>query len=120
MITQEPRSLNPVGDAQLFIGSVQVVLNRPGREVQLLRDLLVTQAKARQPDDLQFAGGQLRNLDYPGHKAGLAKEDAARPVAKRAPPRFIYVVVIRRHPSPSEGMARSRISRRSTPGGTAP
>ncbi|MNR24207.1 hypothetical protein D3C85_1412740 [compost metagenome] len=99
---------------------MQMVLNGARRQIELLRNLLVAQAKARQPDDLQFAGGQLRNLDYPGHKAGLAKEDAARPVAKRAPPRFIYVVVIRRHPSPTDGMARSRIPRRSTPAGTAP
>jgi hypothetical protein len=61
MITQEPRSLNPVGDAQLFIGSVQVVLNRPGREIQLLRDLLVAQTAGGEAQNFQFARRQAVN-----------------------------------------------------------
>lgn len=58
MITQEPRSLNPVGDAQLFISSVQMILNRPRREVQLLRDLLVAQTAGGEAQNFKFARRQ--------------------------------------------------------------
>lgn len=87
MITQEPRSLNPVGDAQLFIGSVQVVLNRPGREVQLLRDLLVAQTAGGEAQDFKLARRQAVDGRRAFHNSRLSTTRAWRPVPRprRAP-----------------------------------
>jgi len=53
---------------------MQVILDRARRQVELLRDLLVTQTLARQPDDLQLAGGQFGKVRVRLHQIRVNEE----------------------------------------------
>ena len=61
--------LGPAVDVELLVDRVGVELDRPLGDEQLGRDLLVPQPLRHQPQDIQFARGQLVFLVLAAHDA---------------------------------------------------
>ncbi len=70
-LVQQFDDLQPVLDAQLLINVVDMVLDRMGRDKELVLDLLLALALDEQPDNLHLPAGEgvsrKEAVDLPGH-----------------------------------------------------